>query len=91
MGDRIRAWNLRRGGIAPVPVFEAACIEAPIPDHDPVRDAHQLGIGEFHTGTGVAIVEQHIHAGGGERRVQFVCGTTWKGAIASGQMMPLAS
>ena len=50
-----------------MPVSSAA-----IADDQPVRDPDELRIGEFHAGPRVAIVEQHVDAGGAEILVQLV-------------------
>ena len=39
-----------------------------------MRDADQLGIGEFHAGSGVAIVEQHLDAILEQRAVEVLGG-----------------
>ena len=44
-------------------IFERAGLQAALADHDAVRNAEQLRIGEFDTRSGVAIIVQHLDAG----------------------------
>src|SRR5882762_985008 len=69
---RIRRGDFRRFGLGAVTIFESPRGQAPFPDDDAMRDADELGIGEFDAWTGVAIVEQHIDAGGVELLIQRI-------------------
>ena len=69
---RIGGRNFRRLGLAAVTIFEISRIEAPIPDDDPMRDAHELGIRELDPRSGIAIVEQDIDAGVLELPIQRI-------------------
>src|SRR5271168_2039953 len=72
VGHDIRGRDLRRLAVASMPVFELAGLERAIADDQPVRDPDELRVGEFHAGSRVAIVEQHVDAGGAEILVQLV-------------------
>src|SRR5258705_2142770 len=63
VGDR----DLGGRGVAPVLVFEEAFLQAALADHDAVRDADQLLVGEEDPGALVAVVEERVHA----RRLEF--------------------
>ncbi len=71
---RIRHRDFRRFGLAAMTVFETSRGQTPLPDHDPMWDAHELRIGEFDPRAGVPIVQQNIDAGGVELLVQRVGG-----------------
>src|SRR5258707_4405937 len=69
---RIRRRDIRRFGLGAVTIFENPRGEAPFPDDDPMRNSDELGIGEFHARTGVAIVEQYVDARGVELLIQGI-------------------
>src|SRR5450631_713995 len=62
IGYGVRHRNFRRLGLAPVSIFEISGAQAALADHDAVRNADELRIGELHPGAGVAIVQQYIGA-----------------------------
>src|ERR1700683_4079008 len=61
-----------RFGLAAVTVLEISAAQTPVADDDTVRDADELRIGELDSRPGVAVVKQHIDAGGGEFLVQGI-------------------
>src|SRR5690606_32038494 len=58
--------NVLAFGVAAALVLQGAFAQAAVADHDAVRDADQLHVGELHAGAGllVAIVQQHFVTGG---------------------------
>src|SRR5439155_5307328 len=54
--------------------LDLAFLEPPVADVDSYREADQVGVGELEAGAGVAVVQQHVHAGGGEMIVNPVGG-----------------
>ena len=50
--------------VAPVAVFELAGLEAALADDQAVRNAEQLRVGELDARARVAVVVQHLDAGG---------------------------
>ena len=60
-------------------VFKISGGETAFADDNSMRDSHQLGIGEFDPRTGIAVVEQHIEAGGIELLVQRIRGFLYTG------------
>src|ERR1700719_3516442 len=71
---RIGGGNFCRFGLAPVPIFEISGGQRAITDHDAVRNAQKLRIGELDAGPRVAIIQQYIDAGGVEIPVQRIRG-----------------
>src|ERR1700722_15271917 len=55
-------------------IFEISSGEAAFTDDDSMRNSHELRIGEFDPRAGVAIVEQHVDAGGIELLIQGIGG-----------------
>src|SRR5579862_1089353 len=72
MAGRIGHGNLRRRRVAPVLVLDHAFLQAAIADHDAVRDADELLVGEQHAGALVAIVEERFDSRRDELRVEFL-------------------
>src|SRR5262245_36927552 len=64
--------HVLRFGVAPVPVFELARVEPALRDHDAMRNAEELRVGELHSGPRVAIVEQRLETRGAQRFVQLL-------------------
>ena len=68
--------------VAPALVLGVAAGQAALAEHHAVRDADQLHVGEQHAGALVAVVEQHVDAGGGELGVQLVGRRAHRRALA---------
>src|SRR5688500_6265544 len=64
--------DFRRLGIAAVLVLDHAFLEAPLADHDAMRNADQLLVGEQHTRALVAVVEEGLEPRRGELVVELV-------------------
>src|SRR3984957_17198929 len=71
---RIRHGDFRRFSLAAMTIFEIPRGETPLPDHDAMRDSHELRIGEFDPRTGAPIVEPNLESGGVELLIQRVGG-----------------
>src|SRR3989344_807239 len=72
LGDGVAQRNLARRFVAPALVFGHAFRQALVAEHDAVRNADEVKVGEHHTRAFVAIVEQYLKAGGGEVNVELV-------------------
>src|SRR5579863_6668758 len=70
--ERLIERKIGAGGVAAVPVLELARLEPAIRHHHAMWNAEQLRVGELDARTCVAVVEQHLEAGGGELGVQAV-------------------
>ena len=66
--------TLRRRGVAAALVLELAFLQAAVGDHDAVRHADQLPVGEHRAGALAAVVEDHVDAGRQQLGVQLVGG-----------------
>src|SRR6185437_2352186 len=73
--------ELRALGIAAIAVLQAAGLQAPIADHQPMRDAEQLRVGELDAGAGIAVVIEHLDAAGGELVVEAVVNFAYPGGF----------
>ena len=58
--------DLGRLLVAPALIFGHAFGQSLVAQHQAVRDADQVEVGEHHTRAFVAVVEQHVETGGGE-------------------------
>src|SRR5579862_2646520 len=79
--ERIVSWELRALGIAPATILEFARLEASLAHHDPVRDAEQLGIGEFDAGAGIAVVVEDIDSRIRELRIESIGNLAYPGRL----------
>src|SRR5688500_5642564 len=68
LGER----HLGRRGIAAVLVLDHTFLQAAVADHDAVRDADQLLVGEEHAGALVAIVEERLDPRPGELGIELL-------------------
>src|SRR6476661_6817860 len=74
--------DLRHGRIAAMLVLDHAFLQAALADHDAVRDADELLVGEQHAGALVTVVEEHLDAGAGDLGVQHLRGGLHRFALA---------
>src|SRR6185312_4108202 len=70
--DGLIGRELRALAVPAIAVFQAAGLETPIPDHQPMRNAEELCVGEFDARTGIAVVVEHLDALGGELVVEAI-------------------
>src|SRR5262249_23580328 len=69
---RIDCMELLALRITAVSIFELACFDSTVRDHDPVRDTQKLRIRELYARPRVPVVIQHLDARRGELIVQTV-------------------
>src|SRR5688572_15260450 len=67
--------------VAPVLVFDDAFLEAALAHDEAMRDADELLVGEEHAGALVAVVEEDLHAGRDELRVELFGGIAHGAAL----------
>ena len=75
--------HLGRRGVAAALVLELAFLQAAVGDHDAVRHADQLPVGEHRARALAAVVEHHVDAGGLQLVVQRVGGRLAPSALRS--------
>ncbi len=81
-GDGVGERDRLRGLVAPPLVFDLALLQSALADHDAMRNADQFHVGEHHARPLVAVVEQHVEAGGREIGVKFFRGLAHGRAFA---------
>src|SRR6185437_1234211 len=69
---RIGSRELQTLRITAVTIFELACFDSTVRDHDPVRNTQKLRVCELYARSRVAVVIQHFYARRGELFVQTV-------------------
>src|SRR5882757_5344909 len=67
--------------ITSIAVFEFACFQSTLTNHEAVRDTQQLCIREFDPGAGVAVVVQHLDPGGSELRIEPIGDLAYPGGL----------
>src|SRR5580658_2384963 len=80
-GECLVQGKLGAGAVTARAVFEPARLQAALGHHQAVRDAEELGVGELDARAGVAVVVQHLDAGGSELGVQPVGDFTDTGGL----------
>src|SRR5579871_6660512 len=63
-GERLARRKIFALLAAPMAIFELATLQTALGDHEAMRDAQQLRVGEFDPRTGVTVIVHNLDAGG---------------------------
>ena len=68
----VHAWRPAGGSVASTLVLKLAVLDATLANHDPVRHADELPVGEHGARTLAAVVKDDVDAGALERRMERI-------------------